>query len=46
MALRLFLEANVFVSCFLEVDLFCLLTLPHPISVGIKVLTYLGLMAN
>ena len=35
-----------FVSCFLEVDVFYFLTLLHPALVGIRALTYLGLMAN
>ena len=47
MDLRLFSRANVFcVSCFLEVDVFCFLTLSHLTLVGIRALTYLSLVAN
>ena len=35
-----------FVSYFLEVDVFYFLLLLHPTSVGIRALTYSGLMAN
>ena len=41
-----FQKQMYFVSCFLEIDVFCFLTLPHPTSVGIRALTYPGLVAN
>ena len=41
-----FQKQTCFAFCFLEIDVFCFLTLPHPASVGIRNLTYPGLVAN
>ena len=45
-SLGYFQKQTCFVSYFLEVDMFCFLTLLHPASVSIKTLTYPGLVAN
>ena len=42
----IFQKQMYFVSCFLEVDVFYFFTLLHPALVGIRALTYPGLMAN
>ena len=41
-----FQKQTCFVSCFLEVDVFCFFTFPHPTLVGIKALTYPSLVAD
>ena len=41
MDLGYFQKQTCFVSCFLEVDVFCFLTLPHFSLIDIRALTYL-----
>ena len=42
----IFQKQTCFVSCFLAVDVFYFLMLPHPTSIGIRALTYPGLVVD